>query len=359
MLRNYLTIMVIPQKSGKIVKFEISAFLLKLILFVIVIFAIASTGIFVDYTLKKGKSRNMRELQNAVMLQKLSIKNISNMIQSRQDELTNLEKFDRKLRLISGLQESATRIRYVGSGNNNSELRNQKKLDSQVLLAKLRKLDLDTKLREISFFQLGAYLHEQKDKLARTPSIPPASGHISSRFGKRRDPFTGKTRFHWGLDISNREYTPIYAPADGIVDNTRVEGDLGLFLVIDHGYNIVTRYGHLAKYEVKAGRKVKRGDLIARIGNSGRSTAPHLHYEVLINDQYVDPEKFIFWRFWASAGSTRKRSNRVLSNSRSSCFLAHDRKNGIIVFTNMISCLGLPMSRLTRDAFCVLVTVVR
>jgi murein DD-endopeptidase MepM/ murein hydrolase activator NlpD len=295
MLRNYLTVMVIPQKSGKIFKFEISAFLLKLLLLTIVIITIASSGIFVDYTLKKGKSRNMRELQNAIMLQKLSIQNINNMIQSRQNELADLEKFDRKLRLISGLQESGMRIRYIGNGNNYSEVRNQKRLDGRVLLAKLKKLDLDTKLREISFFQLGANLHELKDKLARTPSIPPASGHISSRFGKRRHPFTGKIQFHRGLDIANREYTPIYAPADGIVDNTRTEGDLGLFLVIHHGYNIVTRYGHLAKFEVKAGRKVKRGDLIARIGDTGRSTAPHLHYEVLINDQYVDPEKFIFW----------------------------------------------------------------
>jgi len=296
MLSNDLTVMIVPQKSGRIVKFEISAFLLKLILFLMVLAAIVSTGVFVDYTLKKGKGRSMRELKNSVMLQKLAIQRINNLIQSRQIELLDLEKFDRKLRLISGLQESATRIRYVGNSHHQpGEIRNPEQLDSQILLAKLRKLDLDTKLREISFFQLGAYLHEQKDKLARTPSIPPAAGYISSPFGDRRDPFTGKTRFHWGLDISNREYTPVYAPADGVVDNTRVEGDLGLFLVIDHGYNIVTRYGHLAKFEVAAGRKVKRGDLIARIGNTGRSTAPHLHYEVLINDQYVDPEKFIFW----------------------------------------------------------------
>lgn len=295
MLRNYLTVMIIPQKSGRIVKFEISAFLLKLVMVSIVLLAIASSGVFVDYTLIKGKSREMREFQNAVMLQKLSIQKINNMMQRRQEELASLEQFDRKLRLISGLQESTTRIRYIGNGNDPADFENSNTLDSRLLLMQLKKLDLDTKLREISLFQLSAYLQEQKDKLARTPSIAPTAGHISSRFGKRRDPFTGRTRFHWGLDISNREYTPIYAPADGVVDNTRVEGGLGLFLVIDHGYNVVTRYGHLAKFEVKAGRKVKRGDLIARVGNTGRSTAPHLHYEVLINDQYVDPEKFIFW----------------------------------------------------------------
>jgi len=286
--------MIIPQKSGRIVKFEISAFLLKMVTFTLCILALISIGILVDYYLIKGKSRNMKELETAVMLQKISTQKINNILNYRQSELNDLEKFDRKLRLISGLQESATRIRYVG-GNGLNEIKNSTAQDGRMLLLKLKKLDLDTKLREISFFQLGAYLQEQKDRLARTPSIAPTAGHIASRFGKRGDPFTGNVRFHYGLDISNREYTPIYAPADGIVDNARIEGNLGLFLVIDHGYNIVTRYGHLAKYEVQAGRKVKRGDLIARIGNTGRSTAPHLHYEILINDQYVDPEKFIFW----------------------------------------------------------------
>ncbi len=295
MQRNYLTVMIIPQKSGKIVKFQISALFFKMVMLTLLIVTIASSGILVDYYLIKEKSRNMKVLENAVMLQKISMQKITNMLHDRQTELSEMEVFDRKLRLVSGLQESATRIRFVGGSNGFNEIKNHHTLDGRMLLLKLKKLDLDTKLREISFFQLGSYLQEQKDKLARTPSIVPSPGHRASRFGRRKHPFTGKISFHQGLDISNRAYTPVYAPADGVVDNVRTEGNLGLFLVIDHGYNIVTRYGHLAKTEVKAGRQVKRGDLIARIGNSGRSTGPHLHYEILINDQYVDPEKFIFW----------------------------------------------------------------
>jgi len=295
LLRNYLTVMVIPQKSGRIVKFEISALFFKMILLTLCVVIIGSAGVFVDYFLIKEKSQAMKKLEKADMLQKISIQKITNMLNDRQNELGDLEKFDRQLRLISGLQESETRIRYVGGTNGFSEIKNNHTLDGRMLLLRLKKLDLDTKLREISFFQLGAYLQEQKDRLARTPSIAPAQGHISSRFGKRSDPFTGKIRLHQGLDISNREYTPVYAPADGVVDSVRIEGNLGLFLVIDHGYNIVTRYAHLAKTEVTAGRKVNRGDLIARIGNTGRSTASHLHYEILVSDSYVSPEKFIIW----------------------------------------------------------------
>jgi len=294
-MSKYFTVMVIPQKSGKTVEFEISAFFLKAFVLTLFVLIIASSGILVDYYLIKEKSRNMKKLENAVMLQKISMQKISNMLHNKRTELSDLEAFDRKLRLISGLQKSATRIRFVRESKGFNEIKDYHSLDGRMLLQKLRKLDFDTKLQEISFFQLGSYLEEQKDKLARTPSISPAQGHIASRFGRRTHPFTGKIDNHRALDISNREYTPVYAPADGIVNNIMVEGNLGLFLVIDHGYNIVTRYGHLAKTEVQTGRKVKRGDLIARIGNSGRSTGPHLHYEVLINDQYVDPEKFIFW----------------------------------------------------------------
>jgi murein DD-endopeptidase MepM/ murein hydrolase activator NlpD len=287
--------MIVPQKSGRIVKFEISALFIKMIMLTFCILIVASAGILVDYFLIKEKSRNMKNLENSVILQKMSIQKNSNMLHSRQNELSDLKKFDRKLRLISGVQESISRIRFVGERNELNEYKIRLTPEGRMLLLKLKKLDFETKLQQINFFQLWGFLQEQKDKLARTPSIVPAQGHISSRFGKRKHPFTGEIHHHQALDISNREYTPVYAPADGIVNNVRIEGNLGLFLVIDHGYNIVTRYGHLAKTEVTAGRKIKRGDLIARIGNTGRSTAPHLHYEILINDIYVDPEKYIFW----------------------------------------------------------------
>ncbi|MBU3917209.1 M23 family metallopeptidase, partial [bacterium] len=190
------------------------------------------------------------------------------------------------------LQESATRIRFIGQ--NGGQFNNQENdSDSQKILTKLKKTDFDSKLREISFFQLVAYLQERKDKLDRTPSIFPTKGHLSSKYGRRVDPFTKKQTMHMGLDIANRQYTPIYAPADGVVVNTFVNGKLGEFLVIDHGYHIVTRYGHLSKYEVRVGQHVKRGDLIARMGTTGHSTASHLHYEILVNDQYVDPEKYL------------------------------------------------------------------
>lgn len=293
MLSNKLTIMFIPEKNGQVIRFELSAFFLKASLAILIVILIVSTGISIDYFKIKGESRRQYALERTLMLQNLKIQEINNQLVKKQDDLEEMEEFDRKLRLISGLQESSSRIRFIGSFDNAIGLENGNDFEELGVLEKMKKLDLETKLREISLFQLGAYLQERKDKLARTPSISPTKGHISSRFGKRQDPFTGKIKFHRGLDFSNRQFTPIYAPADGVVVNTFVNGQLGEFLVIDHGYNTLTRYGHLAKYEVQVGDRVKRGDLIARVGNTGRSTAPHLHYEVLVNDQYVDPEKYL------------------------------------------------------------------
>lgn len=293
MLRNYLTVMVIPQKGGKVFKFELSVVLFKLMVLLVGVLVIASTAVFLDYIFVKERSKKLKNIKKAMMLQSLRVQTINNKLTDTEKKLDDFEDFERKLRLISGTQESGSRIRYLGNSGN---LKNGDTFpldQGDEIIPKLKKLDLDIKLREISFFQLGAYLQEQKDRLAKMPSIAPARGHVSSRFGKRHDPFTGKWKFHQGYDISNREYTPVYAPADGVVVNTMVNGNLGEFLVINHGYNIITRYGHLAKYEVSVGQKVKRGDLIARIGNTGRSTASHLHYEILVHDQYVDPEKYL------------------------------------------------------------------
>lgn len=285
--------MLIPQKDGRIIRFELSSFFLKITIATFVVFILIATGISIDYFTIREKSKNQSMLEQALMSQKVKIRELDNQLLKKRNDLENLEEFDRKLRLIIGLQEASTRIRYIGGNGNLINAESGSNFSELSLLDKLRSLDLDTKLRQISFFQLGAYLQERTDKLARTPSIAPTRGHISSRFGKRVDPFTGKIKRHLGLDFSNRPFTPIIAPADGVVVNTYVNGSFGEFLVIDHGYNIVTRYGHLAKYEVQVGQKVKRGDLIARMGNTGRSTAPHLHYEVLVNDQHVNPEKYL------------------------------------------------------------------
>ncbi|HUE90375.1 MAG TPA: M23 family metallopeptidase [Vicinamibacterales bacterium] len=131
---------------------------------------------------------------------------------------------------------------------------------------------------------------ERRNALAAaTPSIWPAHGWLSSSVGRRTDPINGGDDFHHGLDISADAGSPIYATADGTVTLARREGAYGNLATIDHGYGLETRYGHMSKFEVKAGAKVKRGEMIGRVGSTGRATGPHLHYEVRVNGRLLNP----------------------------------------------------------------------
>ena len=125
------------------------------------------------------------------------------------------------------------------------------------------------------------------------PNLWPVEGQVTGSFGERIDPFNGEGAFHSGVDISSAYGHPIVAPADGVVTFTDVWGGYGKAIIIDHGNGISTRYGHLSGFAVTAGQAVRRGDVIGYVGASGRSTGPHLHYEVRINDTPVNPYKYL------------------------------------------------------------------
>jgi murein DD-endopeptidase MepM/ murein hydrolase activator NlpD len=135
---------------------------------------------------------------------------------------------------------------------------------------------------------------ERRQALAdATPSIWPVAGYLSSAYGTRRDPFTGGADFHSGLDIAARQGQPIQATADGIILTASYNGNYGNFIEIDHGFGITTRYGHLSRYGVSNGQRVRRGDVIGYVGSTGRSTSPHLHYEVLVNGRLTNPLRLL------------------------------------------------------------------
>jgi murein DD-endopeptidase MepM/ murein hydrolase activator NlpD len=153
--------------------------------------------------------------------------------------------------------------------------------------------DKTTKMeRELTL--LFEKMASQQDLLQATPSIRPTlGGWVSSGFGYRVDPFTGRRKMHKGLDFAAMTGTPVYSPADGVVSYAGREGGYGKIVSIDHGYGIVTRYAHNSRLLVKTGQRVTRWEKIAEVGSTGRSSGPHLHYEVRLNGVPVDPEKYI------------------------------------------------------------------
>jgi murein DD-endopeptidase MepM/ murein hydrolase activator NlpD len=135
---------------------------------------------------------------------------------------------------------------------------------------------------------------ERREALAAaTPSIWPVAGWLSSAYGNRRDPFTGGADFHPGLDISADPGTPVHTTADGTVVSAGWSGNYGNLIVVDHGFGIQTRYGHLSKYQTRLGQRVRRGEIIGHVGSTGRSTSPHLHYEILTNGKLTNPLRIL------------------------------------------------------------------
>lgn len=124
---------------------------------------------------------------------------------------------------------------------------------------------------------------------AATPSIWPTHGWLSSSMGNRADPLTGERDFHPGLDISADKGDPVYATADGQVTHATSAGNYGNLVIVDHGYGLETRYGHLSAFKITHGQKVRRGDLLGLVGSTGRTTGPHLHYEVRANGRILNP----------------------------------------------------------------------
>jgi murein DD-endopeptidase MepM/ murein hydrolase activator NlpD len=149
-----------------------------------------------------------------------------------------------------------------------------------------------------SFDEVLELAKTQKDRLKRIPSVQPIPDRylkqLASGYGMRIDPIYGTARFHAGMDFSANIGTPVYVTADGTVTLADWKQGYGKCIIIDHGYGYETLYAHLNEYKVRAGQKVVRGELIGEVGNTGKSTGPHLHYEVQVKGQPDNPAKYYF-----------------------------------------------------------------
>lgn len=150
-----------------------------------------------------------------------------------------------------------------------------------------------TQLREQSVIDLWENLSERQSLLNSTPSIRPTRGWLTSKFGYRVSPYTGKPTMHSGIDIAAAPGTPVYATADGVVTYAAFDESYGKLVTIDHGYGIMTRFGHNSQVYVQVGQKVNRWDVIAAVGSTGHSTGPHCHYEVRLNNIPINPLNYI------------------------------------------------------------------
>lgn len=189
--------------------------------------------------------------------------------------------------------DSNDRVSSIGGADGSSAFLTTKRQISEIKVG-LDWLSQETEFESKILEELSTVAQKKAAQWASTPSIWPVNGRITSRFGPRVSPFTGKKRLHAGVDIGARTGTEIRSPASGKVVVAAYDGRMGKFIRIDHGYGIETTYGHLSKIHVKYGDRVHRSDLIGLVGSTGKfSTGPHLHYQVAVNDKVVDPIHYI------------------------------------------------------------------
>ena len=141
---------------------------------------------------------------------------------------------------------------------------------------------------------LGRFMERTRPMLLSLPLRWPVRGPLNSRFGMRTSPWTGEQEFHRGLDISANRGTAVLAPASGTVYFAGSSGEYGSTVILDHGHELRSLYGHLQEIRVKPGERIERGQVIALTGNTGRTSGPHLHYEIQIHGQAVDPRQFLW-----------------------------------------------------------------
>lgn len=297
------TLIVVPDSNAQVKRYRVRwSYLWQLggLALVLLLAAGAATVHYFSVAKDAAENQVLRE-------ENLALKSQLNSIRERIDHigstLDRVERFDQKLRAITLLSDPQRNL-AMGPTQDEPRLQPPPSGDDQfasagsrespkTLSSRLDKLSAEATRQEQSLQELQAYFQEQKSLLASTPSTWPARGWVTSDFGTRLDPYTAERVMHAGLDIAGPHGKEVLAPSDGTVVFAGLEGGYGNVLVIDHGYGIKTRYGHLSAIKVKPGEQVKRGQVVAALGNTGRSTGPHLHYEVRVNGLPQNPRKFI------------------------------------------------------------------
>lgn len=304
------TVMVVPERSSQVRRWIVPHRALVYVMLGVAGFVAVSSFMFVHYAFVIGEASQNRVLKSENVALKARLRMMQDEVARIDTTLQRIDQFSAKVRAITQLNDPERNL-AIGpldepSGNGqvlyapgeridyDSELMDSQ-LAARMIDAKLEQVGLDAMREEKSMRELHDFFVDHPDLLATMPSIrPTASKLLTSSFGERTDPYTNHRVMHKGLDFAADHGAEIHAPADGTVVFAGNRGGYGQALVLDHGFGIQTHFGHLSEFRVQMGQHVDRGQLIGLVGNTGRSTGAHLHYEVRFHGIPQDPSRYIF-----------------------------------------------------------------
>ena len=289
--KRYSTIIFVPHARAKFRKLKVSHRLLFSIISLVTSSLCLSTFFSVQYFTSLSQTHELSKLRRENKELQTANEQFGKSVESLRNQLTTVEDRTRKLAILAGittLDESS----QGGSGGvrNEDSAANPYRDDVDKMAFRSHSLNSDLSILEQKFTA-------QSRLLSSTPSIAPVRGILTDGFGGRSDPFTGEPGQHNAIDISSAIGQAIRSPADGIVVKAEWANGYGNVIFISHGYGYSTRYGHLKGFVARPGQRIKRGDVIGYVGSTGRSTGPHLHYEVRINNNPVNPLEYILNAF--------------------------------------------------------------
>jgi murein DD-endopeptidase MepM/ murein hydrolase activator NlpD len=295
MAKSFYTFIVVPDASSRLRKLKLPARVLHgfaatgvLAFFVVVALGFSYVKMAFkasDYDKLQAENTDLKVQKKNLEVATVKLSEKLNNIQSLFEQIQNLVESD------SLTKRGKLNVPAVGGSKVDyptAELLGSATLKDGIDLLKDRTTEMENQLT------LLQQVAEKKATIRRiTPSIWPVKGRVTSHYGNRLDPFSGEGELHLGVDISALFGTQVHAPADGKVIYAQRKAAYGNLIIIDHGNGLTTRFGHLSRFNVKVGQKVRRTDVVGYVGTSGRSTAPHLHYEVRLGDRAVNPRNYL------------------------------------------------------------------
>lgn len=271
-------------------RFGVRSTVVKGVLAGSVMLALGFAGLVADYLMTNLDRSELQRLQVENLSQREELHRLVVKLEDLRQEMVVLAQNDAKVRVMAKLSApKSDSIAGVGGPARADGVDQEFNQIQQRIDEVRRQIDLRRESQE----EIQGILNDQRSLLAAKPLGWPVKGWLTSSFGLRRDPFNGKRKMHEGLDVAARTGSSVVATADGIVSSLKTEPGYGKMVTIDHGYGYRTLYGHNSKFNVKVGQRVRRGDRIASVGNTGRSTGSHVHYEIRLNGVPVNPQKYL------------------------------------------------------------------
>jgi murein DD-endopeptidase MepM/ murein hydrolase activator NlpD len=281
------TLFVASSRKGTFRKISVPVYLVHLLAVLAVVggvTVIAAAGSYTRMLWKVGNYNTLRRQQDTL---KHNYEKLQSSVQDTNQRLNSLQSLATEVAMTYGFM----RFRQSPFGLNEASLGSGVGFEQSMAQFNFLEKNIGAAALPMESFRLlpTAGLGD----LTSTPSLWPVIGHLTAGFGERMDPFSGEGAFHTGIDIASQYGDTVRATADGIVIEAGDRAGYGRIVVIDHGFGLTTWYGHLSSFSVLVGEQLKRGDAVGNVGVSGRSTGPHVHYEVRINGAPVNPMRYL------------------------------------------------------------------